>query len=129
MTNKRRTINVNVPRECHLWTKPGITAGDIQTALVQVSLYEDDSHLIRTLLKCRLCGQLYFHEFYEIVDWEQGNDAQYSSWIPIDDPQSAYDLNMLAPLELLRFGGLRIDFPTTADQPTPPYWRTSQPKD
>jgi len=125
--DKQNRIRVNVPRQCHLWTEPGITADDIRTALEHVKVCEDDSHLMRSLLRCRRCGQLYFHEFYEIVDWEQGNDAQYSSWIPLEDAQSADHLNALAPLELLRFGGLRIDFPSKADKPTQPYWRLSEP--
>jgi hypothetical protein len=44
-----------------------------------VETYADESHLRRYLLKCRECGQLYFFEFYEWVDWEHGNDPQYSN--------------------------------------------------
>jgi hypothetical protein len=90
--------------------------------LALLHTYEDESHLMRHLMKCNACGQLYFHEFYEIVDWKDGNDAQYSTWIPIEDVESADWLNKMSPLELLRFAGLRIDFPSDAKKPSAPYW-------
>lgn len=77
---------------------------------------------MRRLYKCRDCGHLYFYEFYEDVDWERGRDAQYRSWIPVDDAKSADILNGLSPLELLKYPSLRIDFPSKADKPSEPHW-------
>ncbi len=36
--------------------------------------YADESHFQRYLLKCRECGQLYFFEFLEEIDWSHGKD-------------------------------------------------------
>jgi hypothetical protein len=63
-----------------------------------VKTYADDSHIVRDLLKCADCGHLYFHEFYEEIDWKEGNDAQYTSFIPVDDIRSADNLSKLSPL-------------------------------
>ena len=110
------------PTQCHLRTQPNLTREDIRSALETVKTYEDDSHLMRHLMQCRQCGQLYFHEFFEIVDWVNGNDAQYSTWIPVADAESADRLSALSPFELVQHGGLRVDFPKDADKPSAPYW-------
>ena len=123
---RNQGIKVSIPRECHLWNNQGLTADELRAALVFVKLYEDDSHLIRNLLRCRKCGHLFFHEFYELVDWTEGNDAQYSSWIPVDDVESADRLNALSPFALLRYTSLRVDYPSNAQKPTRPYWNTTQ---
>jgi hypothetical protein len=124
---KDNQIIVSIPTECHLWNKKVLTRDDLRTSLELVKTYEDDSHLMKSLLRCKDCGHLYFHEFYEIVDWEQGNDAQYSTWIPVDDAASSDALNDLSPLELLQYGGIRVDFPSNAAQPTAPYWNLPDP--
>src|SRR5437588_4177367 len=111
-------INVSIPTECHLWSDKPLTREAIHAALERVTTYEDESHLIRTLLRCRRCGHLYFHEFYEVVDWQHGNDAQYSSWIPVDDAESAERLSRLSPFALLGYAAIRIAFPSDAAQPS-----------
>jgi hypothetical protein len=126
---EERHIKVSIPKECHLWNKKGITGEEVTTSLVLVKMYEDDSHLIRSLMQCKECGHLFFHEFYEVVDWEHGNDAQYSTWIPVDDGAGANNLNDLSPLELLRYGGLRIDFPSNAEKPSAPRWNMPEYKE
>jgi hypothetical protein len=87
-----------------------------------IDTYAHESHLTRYLLKCRECGQLYFFEFYEWVDWENGNDPQYSKYIPISTMDDAEMLKNAEPHDLLRFSpSLHIDFPRDADEPTM-YW-------
>jgi hypothetical protein len=74
------------------------------------------------LLKCRECGQLYFFEFYEWVDWENGNDPQYSKYIPVPTVDDAQMLRKATQAELLLFSpSLNIDFPRDADAPKI-YW-------
>ena len=128
MTQKSESkhIRVKIPNECHLWINKAIARDDLRTSLALEKTYEDDSHLIRTLLKCKQCGHMFFHEFYEIVDWEHGNDAQYSSWIPVDDVESADSLNRLTPMGLSRYAALRVDYPSSADKPTAPYWNVRE---
>src|SRR5919109_5685630 len=104
-------ILVEMPMECQLWQQKNLCSDELRESLMLVKTYEDESHLIRNLLRCKTCGQLFFHEFYEVVDWKDGNDAQYSTWIPVADVDSADALNELSPLELLQYVGLRIDFP------------------
>jgi hypothetical protein len=50
------------------------------------------------------------------------NDAQYRSWIPVDDVDSADRLNELSPFELLPYGGIKEAFPSSAEKPAAPHW-------
>ncbi len=114
---------ISIPSDCHLWKKKPLTRVDLRQAFDLVKEYQDDSHLSRKLVRCRECGHLFFSEFYEIIDWQGGNDDQYSSWIPVDDEASAERLNELSPIALLQYVSLRVDFPRTAAGPSGPYWR------
>jgi hypothetical protein len=75
------------PTQCHLWKlnhpELGRDAKDDKMELVKE--FERDSHLIRSLLRCSDCGQFYFYEFYEEIDWSGENDPLYRTWIPIDE--------------------------------------------
>ncbi len=67
-----------------------------------VETYAESSHFDRGLVKCRECGQLYYYEFYEVIDWEEGNDKMYSTYIPIEyDKALIEDLNQRSPMGLL----------------------------
>lgn len=66
-----------------------------------VKTFIDSSHLVRNIVKCKDCGQLYFHEYYEVIDWVDGDDSQYDTYIPIEDEIKAEALSSLSPLELL----------------------------
>jgi hypothetical protein len=84
--------------------------------------YVDESHLFRDLLKCKGCGQLYFFEFYEEIDWEEGNDPQYSTYIPVETGAEIEMLKKASPLKLLEhLPQLRHDFPKDAKSPKT-YW-------
>jgi hypothetical protein len=63
--------------------------------------YVDESHLFRDLLKREECGQLYCFEFYEEIDWEDGNDPQYSTYIPVETGAEIQILRKASPLKLL----------------------------
>jgi hypothetical protein len=120
--NVPKGIKVSAPTECHLWNEKEIARDVLKTSLKLVKTYEDESHLSRNLLQCQQCGHLFFFEFYEIVDWENGNDAQYSTWIPVDDVESADGLNKLSPIELLGYRAIKVRFPSDAEKPTTPHW-------
>jgi hypothetical protein len=111
------------PTQCVLWDDPKLVRGTRMKELFElIDTYADESHLKRYLLKCRECGQLYFFEFYEWVDWENGNDPQYSKYIPISNLDDAEMLKNAEPHDLLRFSpSLNIDFPKDAEAPTM-YW-------
>jgi hypothetical protein len=100
------------PTQCALWEQPDLVTaprGRFET----VETYEDDSHLRRALLKCRECGQLYFYEFYEQVDWDNGDDAQYSTYIPVPERDEALRIKDLPVYGLMRYSPrLQWDHPT-----------------
>ena len=90
-----------LPTQCHLWTRGTIRAGDL-AALKRKVIYLDDSHLIRALLECERCGQHYYYEFREEVDWAGGNDPQYRTYIPIEPDDATIEaLNRMDSLQLL----------------------------
>jgi len=115
-------IKVVAPKKCHLWGKKSITRDELINSFNVIKTYEEDSHLTRNLLKCKECGHLYFHEFYEEINWKNGNDPQYSTWIPIADEKSADKLSKLSQIMLNAYLSIRYDFPSNAKKPTGPYW-------
>lgn len=89
------------PTQCHLWAGKRIGLDQVR-ALKQKAIYEDDSHLIRALMECPECGQNYYFEFYEVIDWDNGNDSQYHTYIPIEDDAATIDaLNQMSSMQLL----------------------------
>ncbi len=100
------------PTQCELWEQPDLVTtprGRFET----VESFTEESHLKRALLKCRECGQLYFYEFYERVDWDDGDDAQYSTYVPLPEPGEAARMKELTIFELLKYSPrLQWDHPT-----------------
>lgn len=110
------------PVNCHLWKKPDLKSEDLRFAFEAVETYVDESHLFRRLLKCKDCGQLYFYEFYETIDWEGGNDPQYKTFIPVETKEEIELLKNTDMYGLMKFRpSLRSDFPEDADAPNV-YW-------
>jgi hypothetical protein len=94
-------IKTVIPDRCHLWTKQHLKQSDLPV-LEMVETYLDEDHLKRSLVKCSDCGQHYYREYYEEIDWEDGNDPQYRTYIPIiPDPDSIKALSAMSPMELL----------------------------
>lgn len=71
------------PRQCIFWHDPERVRGVLKEGFELLEQYVHESHLRRYLLKCRECGQLYFFEFYEEIDWQKGNDPQSTKYIPV----------------------------------------------
>ena len=76
-------VHLPNPTKCVLWETPDFIARKFSDLFTEIECYEDSSHLTRSLYKCRECGQLYFHEWYEWVDWDEGNDKMYTTLIPV----------------------------------------------
>ncbi len=112
-------MGIQKPVQCHLWQKEEIAAGDLAANNFAVmKTYLDESHLIRRLLQCKDCRQLYFYEFYEEIDWEGGNDPQVRIWIPVAGPEEAESLSQLQPIELRQCSPrLQSDWPQNAGAP------------
>lgn len=117
-----KDLHIVVPAQCHLTDLAGLTAKDVLDGMDMVREYEDDSHLMRRLYRCQKCGQLYFYEFYEEIDWVGGEDPQYRTLIPVADERSAELLNRKAPIELLAYPSIRMDYPREAKEPEKPRW-------
>lgn len=73
-------------------------------------------------MQCTECRQLYFYEFHELIDWEEGNDAMYYKWIPVTGMEEAEKLHNLKPVDLLQIASIRVDFPPESEKPTTPYF-------
>lgn len=118
---KNSNINVQTirPEQCHLWNEEYIKEDkNISGDFEELNTFEDESHLIRRLLKCKDCGQLYFYEFYEEIDWVNGNDPQYRTWIPVKTEKDAKKLSMIPVIEILKFfPRLQSDWPSNAERP------------
>jgi hypothetical protein len=107
------------PTQCVLWEHPELVLEPLKDRFERIDTYVDESHLMRFLLKCRECGQLYFFELYEEINWEGGNDPQYSTYIPVETKDEIKTLNSASPFGLLDFSPrLQEDFPKDAKKPT-----------
>ncbi len=110
------------PTQCHLWQTESLTSRELQESLVLIEEFTDESHHGQYLRQCKLCGQLYLHEFLEWIDWVDGDDPQLQTYLPVDS---------IADVEkLLNSDGFRLeshsprlvsDFPKDAQSPRI-YW-------
>jgi hypothetical protein len=70
------------------------------------------------LRRCKICGQLYFHEFDEQIDWVSGNDPQFQTYVPVESREEAEALLHSAEVSALTVTPrLHSDFPEDAKQP------------
>ena len=115
--NSEGEVEMKSPTQCVLWENPA--PGARFEGFERLDTYVDDDHLSRHLLRCRECGQLYFYEFYEWIDWEGGNDPQYRTYIPVESDTEIEALKKASPFELLKyFPRLQRDWPKEAPAPT-----------
>jgi hypothetical protein len=75
--------------------------GDRCKALHAVESDSQESHFAQGLLQCQQCQQLCFFAFHEEVDWDDCDDAQYWTYIPVQTKSEAQQLQKLGPLQLL----------------------------
>lgn len=66
-----------------------------------IKVYVEDSHLTRRLLRHKPSGELYFYEFKEEIDYENGNDPQYRTYIPVENEERADEINKLDSFGIL----------------------------
>jgi hypothetical protein len=110
------------PTQCVLWGAPKRVAGKGRDILETVDTYVEDEHLFRRLLKCRECGQQYFYEMHEEIDWVDGEDPQYRTYIPVSTMAEVEMLRTASTAELRQaLPALRSDFPKGVEAPTL-YW-------
>lgn len=76
------------PTQCHLWTEEqSLTPHGLDHNFDLIERHYDSSHLMYALMSCKLCGQKYFYEYKDEVDYENGNDPYYLTYIPIGSDQ------------------------------------------
>ncbi len=115
------------PIRCVYWENPNFVIGEMAEKFERFDTFACERHWWRYLLKCRECGQLYFYEFYELVDWKNGKDPQYTRYIPVADQRQLDLLKCARQTELLQFSpSLNIDFPEDADSQVV-YWTRKGP--
>lgn len=114
-----RKFRMKAPTQCVLWDHPElIDQGPMHERFELLDTFEDESHLWRYLLKCRECGQKYFFEFYEEIDWEDGDDPQYCKYIPVESAEQIAALKESSPIGLFLFTPrLDSDSPKGAKKP------------
>jgi hypothetical protein len=78
---------MSIPAQCHLWQAAELSPKDLGEALMIVEGFLNEPHQLRDLRKCKLCGQLYFHESLDWIDWEKGDDPQSQTFIPVDSKE------------------------------------------
>jgi len=111
-----------LPLHCHLWGDHNLKMQMLSNSLIMLKVFEDSPHLTRKLMQCNECRQLYFYEFYEIVDWVDGNDDTHYKWIPVDSITEAEQLCKLKSPDLLHYPSIRIDFPIESEKSEGPYF-------
>ena len=65
------------------WPDDAQDAWEARSHLAQHEAIVDDSHFIVRLLACEGCGQRFLSTFTETIDWNDGDDPQYWSLIPV----------------------------------------------
>ena len=72
------------PLQCALWRKERVELEELN--LESLEVFTREPHLKRDLFRCRECGQLYFHEWYEHHNFK--HDAyMYDTFIPVEDQE------------------------------------------
>ena len=91
---------------------------DLLEALTVVETFMDEPHQTRDLRKCKFCGQLYFHEFLDWIDWEKGDDPQCQTYIPVESKDEIDPLLRADEFGLQAFSPrLLADWPKEAELP------------
>src|SRR5690349_5520694 len=110
---------MKAPTQCIFWEKPELAFGTMKEQFELLETVDRESHWWRYVLKCRECGQRYFFEFYEEVDWDEGNDPQRSTFIPVETDDEIAALKQASVFDLTRLSPRLVrTFPKDAEQPT-----------
>ncbi len=88
-------------------------------SFTEVSLLVDELHFIVRVLMCPHCNQRFVSVFTELIDWSEGDDAQYWSLLPVTVAESEQliaqggnvDNRLIETLGRQR-RHLRVDYPT-----------------
>jgi hypothetical protein len=88
-------------QHCILWKDPDATlARPMKDVFALDWQSAHESHFWRYVLRCRACGQRYFFQFLEEIDWDGGLDDQLTLYVPFDDETELERLKTTAPRDL-----------------------------
>jgi hypothetical protein len=82
---------------CHLWRIDTVPEEEFRAALERVETVTDTSHLTKALYRCTNCGQFYFGIWYELIDWDEGDDQSYEVWAPVSSDDEIERLKRMLP--------------------------------
>ena len=71
------------------WPPAADAAWEARGALTHVAELIDESHFHVMILGCPRCTQRFVSVFTETIDWEDGDDPQYWTLLPITGTESA----------------------------------------
>ena len=80
------------PTQCVLWKKGCITPEDLNFKLLKVFI--SSTYMKRSLFECRECGQRYFHEWYEHINFNR-DASMYDTYIPVDTDEEIDKLSKI----------------------------------
>jgi hypothetical protein len=91
-------------KNCRVWRNPeAVVVKPLAEGFELLDTFVKESHWWRYLLQCRDCGQRYFYEFYEEVDWVDGDDPQFCTWVPVETDEEVARLKTAGQLGLRTF--------------------------
>ncbi|MDX8436036.1 MAG: hypothetical protein E5V17_01025 [Mesorhizobium sp.] len=111
-----QSVRLSSPVQCMLWEHPEHLQRNLSELFERVETYEDSSHFMRALFRCRECGQRYLYEFYEEIGWGGGGDKMYSTLLPVQTQEEIDALNQTDESSILRY------FPRLQWDDGPPWW-------
>ena len=94
-------VQLRHPTQCVFWDHPERAKAKFSEIFDEVESYEDSSHFSRSLHRCRECGQLYFFEWSEWVDWEEGDDKSYATLVPVQTQEEIEALKQTSTFALM----------------------------
>ena len=84
---------------CNLcWPADASSAWGARDSLTRLKELIDESHFIATILACPRYEQQYISIFTEMIDWEDGNDPQYWTLLPITEDEAEGLIQRETPL-------------------------------
>ena len=94
---------LTAPEQCHLWSKEQFTPEDLKDNFETVEFISEDIHDIRKVLNCKHCKHLYFYEFHDEIDWVNGHDPLYTTYIPVKTEEEIQKLKETDYFSILKF--------------------------
>jgi hypothetical protein len=73
----------------HCWPSAADAAWKARDGLTLTDELIDESHYHVMIRACPQCGQRFLSVFTEMIDWANGDDAQYWSVVPITKSEAA----------------------------------------